>query len=137
MAIEKQVDIKGALSEVVNRINEDRRRIRLIEQSIDRIESSMNALESSLLSQISDLKITLERIRNDVSETSTKVIAMEAEVLRLGKLVGKAATKIEVKQLESFIDLVNPVTSKFVTKDELERAFEERGKVKTGKKMVS
>ena len=116
MAIEKEGDVK----------HEDRRRIRLIEQSIDRVESSVNALESSLLSQISDVKITIERMKNELSESSIKVSSMENEMTRLSKVVGKSATKIELKQLESFIDLVNPVTSKFVTKDEMERALEDR-----------
>lgn len=128
MAIEKQEEVKRALTEVVNRINEDRRRIRLIEQNIDRVESSINALESSLLAQISDLKVSIERVRNELAENSNKFIGVESEVARLGKLVGKSATKLELKQVESFIDLVNPVTSKFVTKDELDRAFEEKMK---------
>lgn len=128
MAAEKPVDVKRALTEMVNRLNEDRRRIRLIEQSIDRVESSINALESSLLSQISDLKVTVERTRSEMTETANKVSLMETEISRFGKIVGKSATKLELKQLESFIDLVNPVTSKFVTKDEMERALEERMK---------
>ena len=37
MAFEKPDQSKQVLGELVNRINEDRRRIRLIEQSIDRI----------------------------------------------------------------------------------------------------
>jgi methyl-accepting chemotaxis protein len=126
MDIEKQTDVKRAMAEIVNRINEDRRRIRLIEQSIDRVESSINALESSLLSQLSDLKVTIERMKKNLSEATNKVSSMETEMLRLSKVVGKSATKIELKQLESFIDLVNPVTSKFVTKDELERALEDK-----------
>lgn len=128
MATDRPVDVKRALTEMVNRLNEDRRRIRLIEQSIDRVESSINALESSLLSQISDLKITIERMRSELSETSNKMTIMETEVSRVTKAMGKSATKLELKQLESFIDLVNPVTSKFVTKEELERALGERTK---------
>jgi hypothetical protein len=128
MADDKPVDVKRALTEMVNRLNEDRRRIRLIEQSVDRVESSINALESSLLSQISDLKVTMERTRNEMSETSNKVSLMETEMSRFGKVVGKSATKLELKQLESFIDIVNPITSKFVTKEEMERALEDRVK---------
>lgn len=130
MAIEKAEDVKKVLNEVVNRMNEDRRRIRLIEQNIDRIESSVSSLESNVLTQMGDIKLTLDKINNRLSEVSTKMDAVETEILKFRKLIGKAATKVELKQLESFIDLVSPITSKFVTKDELERAFERRLKKK-------
>lgn len=126
MAFEKPDQSKQVLGELVNRINEDRRRIRLIEQSIDRIESSINALERNLLNQNADMKISLDRVDNKISDMTTRLTTLEADINRYTKLVSKAATKMEIKQLESFIDLVNPITSKFVTKDELDRALEEK-----------
>jgi multidrug resistance efflux pump len=129
MAFDKSQE--AALKEAVNRMNEDRRRIRLIEQNIDRVESSINSIEHTALSQASDLKIEIERLSQKLAEMSSRMDVMEAEVVRVGKLTGKAATKLELKQLESFIDLVNPITSKFVTKDELDRALEERTGAKT------
>ena len=126
MAFEKPDQSNQVLSELVNRINEDRRRIRMIEQSIDRIESSINALERNLLNQNADMKISLDRIDNKIADMSTRLTTLEADVNRYTKLVSKAATKMEIKQLESFIDIINPITSKFVTKDELDRALEEK-----------
>jgi predicted nuclease with TOPRIM domain len=114
------------MKEVVKRVNEDRRRVRIIERNISRLESTISSLEESVLSQMGELKITLDRINNKMSLATEKLGILESEILRLKKQIGKGATKVELKQLESFIDLVNPVTSKFVTKDELERALDER-----------
>lgn len=126
MALDKQENTKKVFSELVNRINEDRRRIRLMEQNIDRLEESINSTESDLLARISEFRILIERMERKLSETTTRMVSLEAEISRLDNSVKKAASKIDLKQLENFIDLVNPITSKFVTKEELERAIEER-----------
>jgi ABC-type transporter Mla subunit MlaD len=131
MTFEKEEDVKSSLREMINRINEDRRRIRLVEQSVERTENSISSLEHAVITQMSDLKIALERAANKMSDVSNRLGILESDIARLNKLLGKTATKIELKQLENFIDLVNPITSKFVTKDELERAFEDRTKNKT------
>jgi len=131
LAPQKDKEVKGVMHELVRRINEDRRRIRLMEQNIGRVENSLSSLESSVLSQMGDLKISLDRINNKLAAAAEKLNLIENDITRLKKQAGKSATKIELKQIESFIDLVNPITSKFVTKDELDRALEERLKRKT------
>lgn len=130
MAAQKPKELKDMLSELVRRINEDRRRIRLMEQSIDRLENSLSSIESSVLSQMGDLKISLDRINSKLSLSAERLNLIESDITKLKKQASRGATKIELKQVESFIDLVNPVTSKFVTKDELDRAFDERLKRK-------
>ena len=128
MVFEKPEEANAVLSELIKRINEDRRMMRLVEQSVERLENSLSALEGSALSQLSDFKLSLDRIGSKIEATAARLNAIEANIAKLGKGVDKAATKLELKQLESFIDLVNPITSKFVTKDELDRALEERAR---------
>jgi len=130
LAPQKSKEAKDVMSELVRRINEDRRRIRLIEQNINRVENSLSSLEGAVLSQLGDLKIFLDRINSKLTSTAERLHVIENDITKLKKQVGKSATKIELKQIESFIDLVNPITSKFVTKDELDRAFDERLKRK-------
>jgi len=128
LVFEKPEEANAVLSELIKRINEDRRMMRLVEQSVERLENSLSALEGSALSQMSDFKLSLDRIGSKIEATAARLNAIESNIAKLGKGVDKAATKLELKQLESFIDLVNPVTSKFVTKDELDRALEERAR---------
>jgi len=125
MVFEKPVENTSEVtSELVKRINEDTRRIRTLEQRMDRIENSMSTLEETLLAQMGELTISLERISKRIADVAEKITTMENEILRINKELGKTATKTEVKQLETFIDLVNPITAKFVTKDELDRRLE-------------
>ena len=119
-------DVKSVVTELVRRINEDERRVRASEQRIERIETSFSTLEERVLTQLGDLKIGLERIGNKIYAVSDKMIALEADISRINKELGKVASKSEVKQLETYLEIVNPITSKFVTKGELERALEEK-----------
>lgn len=130
MAFEKSDELKEMLNELVKRMNEDRRRIRFMEQNIDRVENSLGSIEESVLAQMGELKIGLDRINMKITPLAERLNIMEMDIVKLSKQLSKSATKIELKQIESFIDLVNPVTSKFVTKDELDRALDERLKRK-------
>ncbi len=126
MVFEKPADLKAVATEIINRMNEDVRRIRLLEEKTGKIETRINDIEKTVLTQLDDLKISLERISNKISSISERLTALENENLRINKELGKCATKVEVKQLETFVDVINPITSKFATKDEIERMVEER-----------
>ncbi len=113
-------------AELVKRINEDTRRIRIIEQRVDRLESSIESVQENTLTQLNDLKLSLEKISDKIVSVSEKLINIEGEILRLSKELSRTATKRELKQMETFIDLINPITAKFTTKDEVEKMIENK-----------
>ncbi len=126
LTLDKNDSPGNIVNEIVKRINEDRRRIKLLEQKLERMESSISALEEVSMSQMSDIKITLERINNKIEDVSLRFNKIEGDINNVKRVLAKGATKLELKQLESFIDLVNPITSRFITKDELDRALDDR-----------
>jgi TolA-binding protein len=123
-------DVATMTSEMVRRLNEYSRRIKNIEQRLERMEGRIDTVEETILTQMGDIKINLDKISQKIAGVSDRLNTIENEILRINKDLGKTALKADVKKLETFIDLVNPITSKFVTKDELERALEERIKKK-------
>lgn len=124
--VEKAVDVKIITSELMRRINEDSRRIRLLEQRMDRIDDSFSSLEDRALNQLDDLKLGIERLSDKILKLTDKLNGIENEIAKVNKELSKTASKAELKQLETFVNIVNPITSKFVTKDELERRLEEK-----------
>ena len=128
MAFEKAADAKILTTELVKRMNEDMRRIRILEERFDRIESRMRTVEETALDQMESLRVSVERISEKIANISEKFKGVDDEIVRINKELNKAATKSEVKSLETFIDILNPITSRFVTKDEMERALEDRKK---------
>jgi uncharacterized coiled-coil protein SlyX len=115
----------SVLRELIIRANEDTRRIRLLEQRMEKLETSFDRVEENVLVQMKNLEVTLERFSNKLSLLTEKLNALEGEIQRIDKELAKTAKKTDVKQIESFIDLINPITSSFVTKQELESYIKE------------
>jgi septation ring formation regulator EzrA len=123
---EKAGEVKLVTSELLRRVNESGRRIRLLEQRMDRVDDSIGGLEETVLAQLGDLKIGIERLSDKILKISERLNSIDVEIDKLHKGLDKAATKSEVKQLETFVDVVNPITSKFVTLEQLDRVLEEK-----------
>jgi len=96
---------------------------------MDRIYDSTNNLQENVISQLNDLKLGIERLGDKVLKLSERLSGIESEIDKVNKGLNKAATKAEVKQIETFMNIVNPITSKFITKEELERMLEERSRL--------
>jgi chromosome segregation ATPase len=123
--VEKPVNIEVLTSELVRRMNDDTRRIRLLEQRMDRIDNTVSGLEDNVLAQLDNLKFSIEKLNSEVLRIGERITGIENEMNKVKKDLDKTATKTEMKQIETFIDVVNPITSKFVTKDEMGRMLEE------------
>jgi len=113
--------IEEITSEIVRRLNENSRRVKNLEQKVERMEDQMEEMQEAVLNQMGDLKLSLERIVQNISTLAEKLRGIDDEILRINKKLNKAATKDEIKEVKTFIDIINPMTSTFVTKDELER----------------
>jgi len=125
MVFENPTDERAVAAELVKRLNEGTRRTRSLEQRIDRIENRISGMEETVIEQMNNLKIELDRIGQKIANATQQLTTINNEILRINRELGKTATKQEVKEVETFIDMVNPITAKFVTKDELERRLEE------------
>ncbi len=121
LSFERRDDMTALASELVKRVNEDTRRIRAIEQRMDRMENSISALQDSTLNHLNELKIFMEKMTDRLVLLSEKLVSIENEILRVNKDLSKTATKREFKEIETYMELINPVTAKYVTKDEMER----------------
>jgi len=121
-------DFAGMSSEVVRRLNESSRRMKVIEQRIDRLDQQLQSLESTAISQMDDIRVNIERMISKVTGIAERLTGIENELMRINKDLGKTAGKSELKQLETYIDIMNPIKSKFITRDELDRILEEKMK---------
>jgi len=117
----------GTLSgEIVKRINTNTRRIRTIEQRLDGLESRIGALEEKLIDEIDNLRKGFDQISVDIKTVSEILSEIRGEILKINKSMDKTAKKAEIKELETLLDIYNPIKSKFVTRDQVERILEEK-----------
>lgn len=125
MVEERPMSIRPIINEIVRRLNESERRIRDLEMRIERIETNFSSVEENILNQLNDLKIDITKLGKKIEGFVEKIDLYESEILRLNKELAKTASKADLKKIETYVEILNPVTSKFVTREEMERALEE------------
>ncbi|MCX6821230.1 MAG: hypothetical protein NTW30_00480 [Candidatus Aenigmarchaeota archaeon] len=128
MVFEKNVsnDMQTLGTEMASRINTDTRRIRAIEQRLGGIELRIGALEEKIIDEIDHLRKSFEQISVDIKAVTDNLSEIRSEILKINKNLDKTAKKAEVKELETLLDIYNPIKSRFTTKDEVARIIEDR-----------
>lgn len=121
-----KADMQAFNIEIVNRINDNTRRARVLEQRMEGVVARVESLEGRMIDEMNMLKKTIDQISIDVKNFTDNLNNIRSEVLRLNKNMEKSAKKIELKELESLLDLYNPIRSRFVTRDEIDRIIEEK-----------
>ena len=114
------------LNEMMRRIDTNTRRIRSIEQRMDAFNLRIKALEEKIIEDTENLKKKLDQLFMDMKEISENLVKFHAEVQKIKKDLERVAKKSELKELESLLELYNPIKSKFVTREEVERMIKER-----------
>jgi predicted nucleic acid-binding Zn-ribbon protein len=127
MVFEKEtVNIQSFNNEVVKIINTNTRRIRSLEQRLDGLEMRIGAIEEKIINEMDALRKNFDEIGMDIKDISKNLNELRNEILKINKTIDKTAKKAEVKELESLLDLYNPIRSKFTTREEVERLVDEK-----------
>jgi len=111
-------------NEVIRITNDNTRRIRVLEQSLESARTRISSLEERMIDEMGDIKKWMDILSLDIKEISKDLKEMNGELLRINKDLEKTARKTEIKELESLLDIYNPIKSHFVTKDEVMRILE-------------
>jgi len=127
MVFEKEtVNVQSFNNEVVKIINTNTRRIRSLEQRLDGLEMRIGAIEEKIINEMDALRKNFDEIGMDIKDISKNLNELRNEILKINKTIDKTAKKAEVKELESLLDLYNPIRSKFTTREEVERLIDEK-----------
>ena len=127
MVFEKEtVNVQSFNNEVVKIINTNTRRIRSLEQRLDGLEMRIGAIEEKIINEMNALRKEFDEINMYIKDLVKNLNEIRNEVLKINKAIDKTAKKAEVKELESLLDLYNPIRSRFTTREEVERLVDEK-----------
>lgn len=119
-------DQKRITTDLIGRVNENVRRLRVIEQKIEAINARINSVEQNIVSYNKNVQKGLgerDAKTTNIEDRLVKVETTNMEILKQLKLVATKSNVDEVKQLLSIYD---PIKSKFVTREEMEEYFDEK-----------
>ena len=124
----RQGNVQDVIGEVIRRVNDNSKRLRLVEQKGLNLESTISGLDKSILEQVKQAKTAIEKLGLKIDELGNRVAKLEDDNRKIIKQLERVATKTELKEIQGFIDLINPIKSEFVTKSEVRKMFEESKK---------
>ncbi|MFH0890199.1 MAG: hypothetical protein V1836_03620 [Candidatus Aenigmatarchaeota archaeon] len=123
---DKKQDFQSVIAEIIRRVNDNSKRLRLVEQRSATLESSMETIDKSILEQFKQVKISIDKLGARIEELGNSIAKLEDDSRKTAKLMERVATKNELKELQGFIDLINPMKSSFITRPEVKRMLDER-----------
>jgi len=118
--------INTILNDVIQRVNDDTQRLRVLEQSSESLTSRMNSLEQAILQSRRDMQKAFSEINEGIAALDDRLTKTESTMKEVINHVKKLVTESQVKELQNLIELYNPVKSNFVTKEEMEKFVSER-----------
>ena len=112
-------DLTGITSE----INSLSRRLRLLEESSANLRRFMQSTEENIISRGKHYNAELKTANSDISEIRKELQEIREKLLLVIKELPSVARREEVKVLEKYINLWNPI--KFVSQNEIDGIINE------------
>lgn len=110
----------GEFAVSVNEIlNSNTRRIRQLEENLRNIRNQLGSVENVLLNEKKNFDELKEKMEGLFEQMRIEMRALKSEMKNVERIARKAVSKREMKEIESFLEIFNPLKSKFVTKEEV------------------
>ena len=95
------------------------RRLRILEESFTNLRRALQITEQNMLAKNKVFATEIRTITSDISDIKKEIAEVKEKILDLVKELQTSAKRDEVKVLEKYINLWNPI--KFVTQNEVEQ----------------
>jgi flagellar motility protein MotE (MotC chaperone) len=117
---------RTVINELIERVNGDTQRLRIVEQSSESLASRMDTLEQALLQQRRDIQKNLVEIADKIADLESATAKSDSVIKEIVSHMKKLVTESQLKELQTLIEIYNPVKSSFVTREELEKAIKRK-----------
>jgi predicted patatin/cPLA2 family phospholipase len=114
------------IADLINRVNENVQRLRVIEQRLLAMDTRINSVEQNLISLNKNVQKSLGERDLKMAALEERVEKIETSYKEILKQLKTAATKSSVDELKEFISIYDPMKSSFVTREEMERLVEDK-----------
>lgn len=118
--------VGSVLNKLIQRVNADTRRLRLLEQENIISKTRINVAERNFLAEKKYIQKSLKEMDEKISKIEDNIIRIEHTIKEIVTEIKKLASTTKVKELQSLIEIYNPIKSQFMTKEEVERMIEEK-----------
>ena len=107
-----EADTQSILNEAFRRLNENTGRLRALEERYDLVENRLASLQDSLIRNTADDKLRTDKAAAQSAALEERLVKVENDLARLGKLMEKTAKESEIAQLRELVGLYSPFKKK-------------------------
>ena len=119
----KKAPVQPDISSFSNDISNLDRRLRLLEEGFTNIRRALQVTEQNMVSKNKMFSTEIRTIMSDIGDIKKEIAEIKEKIMGLIKELQTNAKRDEVKVLEKYINLWNPV--KFVTQNEVQQIVKE------------
>ncbi len=112
-------NLRLIINQLVERVNNDAKRLRVLEQRNGVIESRLNSIEQTLTGNYKEFIKVMKLQEKSIAGLGDNVRVTEGKISEIVRQFRRVATKAEVKTLQNLLEIYNPIKSNFVTREEL------------------
>jgi|SRR3989344_6502173 len=112
-------------TEIVKRLNQVDTRLRELEQWVSKSEYSAQGLESMLSENQKIMEEKLDAMKKDMADAAASIEEFKTEFSALKKNLENTVKKEEFKEILHYVNLMNPIFSHYMTKEEVRRMIDE------------
>ncbi|MCK5177552.1 MAG: hypothetical protein KAQ92_07530 [Candidatus Aenigmarchaeota archaeon] len=117
MATDKKDEITN---EIIKRQNDNIRRIRVTEEALRNNDVRINSIEQRYLQETKKIYDKLKELEKRLKDIEIQQKTTEVQQDMFKKSTKKFATQNDLNQIKNYIELINPMLSKYITKKELQ-----------------
>jgi vacuolar-type H+-ATPase subunit I/STV1 len=118
---DKPKTLHSVINEMIERVNNNTQRLRILEQGEESIELRVNAVEQNMLGQRRELQKSIDELGSRISNQEKVVSGLENTLKEVITHLKKVATASRVNEIEKMIEIYNPLKSNFITKEEADQ----------------
>lgn len=108
------------INEITRRVNDNIRRIRITEEAVRSLERRITTMEQTLIDRNKQLSADIQDSTQSLKETRDKLVNLSIDVQNFKKDLKDFVRKREIRELEEYVSLITPITTKYVTRKEVE-----------------
>ncbi|MBW6462461.1 MAG: hypothetical protein K0B07_05450 [DPANN group archaeon] len=107
-----KVDTTPLIGELSRRLNDNTRRIRLIEDELENLDSRVNSMEQTIMDATKEMNQSVQHITEDNTELSDKVSNISVDVQKINARLKNLVTRQELREMQEYVELMKSITNR-------------------------
>lgn len=108
------------VNELAHRLNDNTRRIRVLEEKVRNFELQIEGHDRRLVEASKEANAVSQTLAEELSRIKERLAATELDIQAIRAGMKKSAQKADLREIQDYIELISPITTKFATRGEVE-----------------